>query len=291
MRLNNPNRQEIPGPIRDPMIVYENERYYMVGTSPEFWEGYNPGVRMWSSTDLIHWRFETLAISSDAIGENEWCKNRFWAPELFPYHGRYYITVSCRNEKGNTPFGMFIAQADAITGPYTLMSREPFQKEGIDASLFEDDDGTVYMTYGNLDLYMMTFDLEAGVPTSSPQKVVLRGEDGEWDSIGVEGGFIVKRQGIYYLWYSSWTRGYEMGWATTDSLKKPFVKWPDNPVISGHGSAFPFAGHNAAFRLKDGRDAISFHGHAEGEEPRLCIDVVTYPMKSRAPSDWIEVQP
>lgn len=289
MILYNPNIETEPGAIRDPMILPVGDKYYMVGTSPGFWEGYTPGVRLWSSRDLVHWTFETVAISSDDFSEDDWCKNRFWAPEIFCHKGRYYITVSCKNEKHNTPFGMFIAVADRVTGPYVMASREPFQTDGIDAHLFEDDDGTVRLFYGNYDIYMARFDMSTLRPAEEPRVIVKRGEKGEWDSIGVEGPFCIKRGGIYYLWYSSWTRGYEMGWATTTDLSGTFTKWPDNPVITGDGSRLDCVGHNGAFTLMDGREAISFHGHMKQQTERLCIDFVRYPMPSRSPNIDIEL--
>lgn len=289
MIIHNPNIQSQPDAIRDPNILLLGDRYYMVGTSPNFWEGYNPGVRMWSSSDLVNWQYEGVMVSSDEIPEDAWCKHRFWAPELFSYKGRFYITVSCKNENSDTLFGMFIAFADCVTGPYTLKSYEPFQTDGIDAHLYEDDDGTVWFLYGNWDIYIARFDMEKLEPAETPRMIVKRGEEGQWDSIGIEGPSLVKRDGIYYLWYSSWTRGYEMGWATTQDLRGEFTKWPGNPVISDPNSALPCAGHNSAFVLKDGRDAISFHAHKHGEEERLCIDLVSYPMESRAPAESIEI--
>ncbi len=289
MILHNPNAGDEPGVIRDPHVVRTDGRYYMVGTSPNFWEGRTPGVRMWSSDDLMRWRPEGLMVSADAMPDDAWCKNRFWAPELFVWRGRYYLTFSCRNEAKGTPFGLFLASADRVTGPYRMASFEPFLTGGIDAHLFEADDGSVRLFYADKDIWTARFDPERASLETPPRRVVCRGAEGEWDSIGVEGPALVKRGGRYFLWYSSWTRGYEMGWAVADDPDGEFVKWPANPVISGPGSAFPCAGHNCAFTAADGTDLIAFHGHRPGEPERLCVDRVTYPMESRAPSERIEL--
>ena len=296
MKFNNPHIGKEPGTIRDPYIVLIEDTYYLVGTSPAYWEGYTPGVRMWSSKDLIDWKFEGVVWSADDMGEDDWCKNRFWAPELFAYKGKYYITASCRNEKNGTPFGMFLAVADCVTGPYQMASKEPIHANGIDAHFFLDDDGEVYffcggdlLCNGQNGIYMGKFDMENLCLKEPLHMAIPKGTEGEWDSIGIEGPAVVKRDGIYYLWYSSWTRGYEMGWATTDDLRKPFTKWPQNPVISGTCERFDAAGHNGAFRLKDGRDAISYHAHKRGEIEQMCIDLVSYPMESRTPILEIEV--
>ena len=108
--------------------------------------------------------------------------------------------------------------------------------------------------------------------------------------IGIEGPAVVKRNGVYYLWYSSWTRGYEMGWATAERLTGEFTKWPHNPVISGlEYSGLPCVGHNSAFTLLDGRDAIAYHGNDAQTPESLCIDLVSYPMESRAPAQTVEL--
>ncbi len=289
MIISNPNKKAQPDAIRDPQILLLGDRYYMVGTSPDFWKGYNPGVRMWSSEDLVNWEPEGVMIASENIPADAWCKDRFWAPELFCYKGRYYITVTCKNEAQDTPLSLFIAEADAVTGPYRLKSLEPFLVNGIDAHLFADEDDRVWLFYGDLDIHIAPFDMEKLCIQGTPRCILRRGCMGQWDSVGIEGPSLVKRNGVYYLWYSSWTRGYEMGWATAASLDGEFTKWPDNPVISGIGSELPCAGHNCAFTLKDGRDAISFHAHKQGEAERLCIDLVTYPMESRRPSMELEL--
>ena len=94
MEIKNPNYECSIGAIRDPMIVLYQDRYYMVGTSPEFWRGSNPGVRMWSSDDLINWTFEGRVIDADTIPSGVGYKNRFWAPELFVHGNQFYITFN-----------------------------------------------------------------------------------------------------------------------------------------------------------------------------------------------------
>ena len=139
---------------------------------------------------------------------------------------------------------------------------------------------------------MLNFDPENCCSYGEAIPVVKIGIEGEWDNIGVEGSFVVKRNGLYYHWYSSWTRTYEMGLAVTDSLDKPFEKIEINPVISGYGTETPmeFCGHNSCFKLRDGRDAIAFHSNGKNFSESLCIMPVEYPfLRSYEPAEFFEI--
>jgi hypothetical protein len=73
----------------------------------------------------------------------------------------------------------------------------------------------------------------------SRKPLILPGYDGrlvpkvkqyyDWDAIGIEGAYIIKRQNIYYLFYFSWTRWYEIGYATAPSITGPWTKAGNNP--------------------------------------------------------------
>jgi len=290
MIIKNPNPSSVPGNLRDPAILDFDGRYYLVATSPAFWEGDNPGVKLWSSDDLVNWQFESTIIPSDAIPEGCHCRNRFWAPELFIHGGKFYCTVNGRDDAAGVDLHSYLAVADDILGPYTLFPHPIWEENSNDCSLFADDDGRVYATVSWNDLFLMEIDLETGRAITAPRVIASPGKEGDWDyGRFIEGSFMVKRGGIYYLWYSGVGRGYEMGWYTAESLDGEFKKYADEPVLSGLGTDLPIAGHNACFRLPDGRDAISFHAHREGEPELLCIDIVEYPMQPRKISMEIEI--
>ena len=299
MKINNPNYACSLGAIRDPMIVLYEDRYYMVGTSPDFWRGANPGVRMWSSDDLVNWNFEGRVVNSDTIPDDVGYKNRFWAPELFVYENRFYVTFNAMNEAEATEDdfyrGMrsYVAVSDAITGPYTIQPQPLIESDGItnDAHLFADEDGTVWLFY-NTDraIFASRFDTQTATTYGEIVSIIEKGGDGEWYSIGIEGSFVVRRNGKLYLWYSSWTRGYEMGVAESDGVGKPFVKRKDNPMISsGMKPPIKYCGHNSCFKLKDGRDAVAYHGHDDGKPESLCVELITYPPTPHEPPLEVEI--
>ena len=104
-----------------------------------------------------------------------------------------------------------------------------------------------------------------------------KGSEGEWDSIGIEGQCIVKRHGIYFQWYSSWTNGYEAGVLTAQSINGPWVKHPENPILKDNEHWYR-CGHNHSFKGLDGNDYIVFHACIRGEDEteRMIILRVDY---------------
>lgn len=113
----------------------------------------------------------------------------------------------------------------------------------------------------------------------------------EWESRSVtsgevnrrwtEGSFIIKRDGIYYIMYSSnfyAGENYAVGYATSDSPLGPFTKSADNPVLQKNtqdGGIVTGVGHNSITRSHDGRHLYCvYHGRtaATGAERVVFID-------------------
>ncbi len=297
MLVNNPIK--LPGnePIRDPMILPFDGRYYMTGTCAPFWEGANPGVKLWVSDDLVHWSFVRLLIDASEIPEDKPYRDRFWAPELHHIRGRFYLTFNAHNAKlaslGES-LSSWVAVADNIEGPYEICDT-PLLPGRVtnDANLFEDDDGQVYVFLTDQPrIVMLRFDPDTCRTFGEPSTVIEAGKNDEWDSAGIEGSFVLKRGGKYYHWYSSWTRAYEMGLAVTESLGKPFEKCDINPVISGfeRETVMRCCGHNSCFTMPDGREMVAFHANGDGFAESLCINEVKYPFeRSMIPSDTAEL--
>lgn len=269
--------------IRDPMILVVEDTYYLTGSQMPFWRGVNDGVHLWSSKDLKSFTYHGIILSRNDIPDHFWCKERFWAPEIFDgKDGWFYLTVSCRNESEeyHAPFGVALARARQVTGPYELVSRDAPLSSGIDGTIFRDDDGKFYIGHANhYTLHLDEFDPETAT-ILVPQQVCENGAEGQWDSIGVEGQCIVKRHGIYFQWYSSWTdKQYRAGILTAPAITGPWTKCPE-PVLS-QNHIWKLCGHNHSFRGLDGKDYIVFHASdanlpAELNFPRMYIREVLY---------------
>lgn len=79
--------------IRDPMILPVGDTYYLTGTQPPYWTGINDGVHLWSTKDLVHFTNHGVILKREDMPEDMWCRDRFWAPELFDGgDGYFYLT-------------------------------------------------------------------------------------------------------------------------------------------------------------------------------------------------------
>ncbi|MFC1652999.1 family 43 glycosylhydrolase [Planctomycetota bacterium] len=298
-RYQNPITQGIMGGIRDAQIFEDNGKYYLIGTAPPFWEGESPGVRLYMSDNLLDWTFIGLLIDRDLLDPSVWYYDRFWAPEIAKINGKYYLLVNCRNELGSKqhPHGCCVAVADEITGPYTVLTHEAPFHGGNDLTFFEDDDGKVYAYWnGAKRMYAAEVDMAAMKPIlpqgGDEPLIVFTPTPGTWDSIGIEGPYVIKHEDVYYMFYSSWSRGYEIGYATAINPLGPWTKFPGNPIYGAQSKGackknnlpysgdpdnpFRAVGHNEIWEGPDGRLWISCHGIVKGEEPYLVIDPIEF---------------
>lgn len=174
-------------------------------------------------------RSRTDILRRSDMPESMWCRDRFWAPELFFFDGWFYLTFNCRNESEEYrhSHSVGLARSKNVTGPYEVLTKEHGLTEGVpgynDASLYAEN-GIFYLLCNEKHgIHMYKLDPET-VTLSAGRKLCGCGADGEWDSIGVEGPCLVKRCGKYFLFYSSWTNGYNAGYCIADSLEGGFKK-------------------------------------------------------------------
>lgn len=318
-----------PKGVRDCHVFRVGETWFMTNTSWPHWPRQeefgrlNPGVPLYSSDDLLNWEFEKIIVPLG--GPGKWYHRRFWAPEVQQIDGKFYATFNARNDElGYVGQWTGYAVADDVRGPYTVVTEKAPLSQGNDLTLFKDDDGKVWAFWNRGKEFGIGFaqvDLPTGKLLTEPVSAIRPGKidyamnpdgtrqktpgyDGRpidkvakyyaWDSIGIEGAYIVKREDTYYLFYSSWTRGYEIGYATAPAITGPWTKATNNPFYGEQNEArciernlpytgnpdHPFnqVGHNEVFTGPDGRLWLSCHGilKAEPERPMLVIDPIEF---------------
>lgn len=313
--------------LRDCQILRDGDWWYMTGTAYPHWphqeteDNLNKGVPLYKSKDLLNWEFIKYIV--ERPGSDKWYYRRFWAPEIQKIDGKYYAIFNCKNsELGFTSQNTGYAVADHIEGPYTVVTEEKPLTKGNDLTFFEDEDGSVYAFWNQgrdhgirlakVDLTTATL-LTEPISAIKPAKVDFGyDENGEllmdtlkngrikplvtkyydWDAIGIEGAYVIKNEGTYYLFYSSWTRGYEIGYATSKNIEGPWTKHPDNPFYGAvnkelceergfeceHDENNPFTnvGHNEVFIGPDGRYWLSCHGIIPGKSPMPVMDPIWF---------------
>lgn len=298
--------------VRDCQIVREGGIYYMTGTFPPFWsDARSPGVRITQSTDLLHWSKPKVVIPPDT----RWYQQLFWAPEIFPFNEKFYVTFNCPAngaaplvEGKPFPQAVGLAVADSIMGPYTVLTNDQPLCDGNDATLFLDTDGRVYLYSTSSEFEDKDFegiicrevDLATGSAAGAAVRCISKGEPADWDGgkkVGIEGPSVFKRGSIYYLMYSSWRRGYEVGYAIASNPRGPWTKYLGSPIFGAqdpdwckqYGGDYdqapdvPFGqvGHGSPFFGPDGRVWFCCHGieqkgKGRDTEPHLVITPVDF---------------
>lgn len=142
-------KNPLPIAFGDPYVLYASDgKYYMYGTGG----GAKDGFAAYSSHDLVDWSPEGQVYFGNT--DDSWGIGAFWAPEVYQVNDKYYMFYSAQwrynptNELENFLIG--VAVADSPTGPFKDLTNKPLFDPGypiIDANVFFDDDGKVYLYY------------------------------------------------------------------------------------------------------------------------------------------------
>jgi beta-xylosidase len=258
--------------IRDTQICVGGDgRYYMTGSTGDNIWAFNDGVELWRSDDLKSWDYLGLvwSIERDGGWEKNWRMRKgvpfraLWAPEIH-YVGGTYAIVHSMSRAG---LAILKSVSGKPEGPYRhAFSPDAPLRKGIDATLFQDDDGSVWFTYGSAEEIVRLKDDLSGYaeewrPTRfvTPELNPARHRDtcrakGMLD-LGFEGATLFKRDGVYYLGAVDFYEGrYSFCLATSDKLDGPY---------RGRHEAVPCGGGGNFFRDASGQWWCTFFGNDE----------------------------
>lgn len=274
-----PGTQKVPGlrrlldtPLRDTSICCGPDgTYYMTGTVEPFF-GFNEGIKMWKSKDRATW--EPLGFVWK-YGESPWHKPYFekhqplWAPEVHFLKGTFWLTYSLPGWDGTartSGAGLLKSTSGRPEGPYADVQPNERLGDEIDASLFQDDDGTVYFLWHSGKIARMKPDLSGlaepyrWLRTATADPLPKHHSDlcagifgkGSFDHVGYEGMFLFKREGRYYLCCAEHFDGrYSCTVAQSTQLFGPY---------GTRYEALPHAGHNTIFRDQAGQWWSTYFG-------------------------------
>lgn len=213
-------------------------------------------VTVYSSEDLVHWRFEADAIRAGAAGER-FARDAWFGRLGVAYHPktRKYVLVSQYAGKETGP-GIVFATSDSPTGPF-VFARHQAVIENVstptsgDQTLFVDDDGTPYLIFGSggsrRNLYVAR--LAAADYLGIEPATNIHNTPGA----GREGNAMFKYRGVYYFCSSDlhgWnaSRSYCM---SADRITGPYS--PDR-LLDGTAADFSHVSQNGFF--------VAVHGSA-----------------------------
>lgn len=238
----------LPGFYPDPSICRVGDDYYLVTSTFEYF----PGLPIFHSRDLVHWRQIGHALNrpSQLPLQEVHASCGLYAPTIRFSNGVFYIIntlIAGKAESGN-----FIVTATNPAGPWS----EPYwltDATGIDPSLFFDDDGRVWyvgnrgaepsLYEGHTEIWLCELDI---------QNMRLIGEVTVlWDgalknAIWAEAPHLYKIDGRYYLMIAEGGTAHDhaVTIARSDSVTGPYMGNPRNPILTHRhlGLTYPIVG-------------------------------------------------
>lgn len=193
--------------VPDMSIIRVGDTYYMSSTTMHM----SPGVPVMKSNDLVNWKivryaYDTLADVDElnlVNGKNAYGKGS-WASSLRYHKGTYYLTTFAQTT-GKT---YIFSTGDIEKGQWKQVSFKPAYH---DHSLFFDDDGRVYLIYGNGKLNIVELNSDvSGIKPGGINQVLIENASspaGTNIGLGAEGSQLFKVNGTYYLFNITWPRG------------------------------------------------------------------------------------
>ncbi len=223
----------------DPSICKVNEAYYLINST----FSYFPGIPIFKSHDLVNWqqignvldRPEQLNLDKLGVSEG------IFAPAISYNNGKFYVVSTLVGGKGN-----FVVTANNPTGPWSKPVWLP-EVNGIDPSLFFDDDGKAYIIYNstpplNKSLYnghrtirIFEFDQNTLSIIKDTQKILVNGgTDISKKPIWIEGPHIFKENNYYYLIAAEGGTGDNHSEVVFRSryINGPYESYTNNPILT-----------------------------------------------------------
>ena len=218
----------ISGFYPDPSVCRVGEDYYLVTTSCEYF----PGVPIFHSRDLIHWRQIGHCLTRASQVPLQKCASSqgIFAPSIRFHDGTFYVTTTNVSADGN-----FYVHTDDPAGEWS----EPIwiDLQGIDPSLFFDTDGRVYIAANGhpSGIYQCEIDLKTG-QRRTVARCIWRGTGGRFP----EAPHLYYLNNSYYLMIAEGGTeyGHMVTVARSTSPWGPFEPCPHNPILTHRNRGF-----------------------------------------------------
>jgi beta-xylosidase len=257
--------------LADPSVIRVKGLYYLYGTGQV--DGDN-GYRVYTSSDLIRWQRGPVVFQPGPP--------HMWAPDVWPdpTTGRFWLYYTANRTIG-------VAVADGPRGPFRKL--RDLVDNAIDAHLFRDDDGRLYLYYVQLPGFRITVQAMSNPSQpKGPPKVVLQPKS-DWETRNghvTEGPWMIKHADRYYLLYSGSgadTPDYAVGYATAQDPMGPFTRAAHNPIL--HRSEGVYGpGHGCAIQDPNGQWWFVYHQKASARKAWdrfICIDPLHFDAEGR----------
>jgi beta-xylosidase len=244
----------LPGWTADPELHFFENRFWIYPTTSLPFEQ-QTFFEAWSSSDLVSWTNEGRILDFvDILWSTQFAA---WAPSIAAKSGCYYFYFSAGDGAG-----IGVAVGDSPRGPFRdalgfpLVQGYPHGAQAIDPHCFQDDDGQAYLYFGGHG--------QCVVARLAP---TMRAFNRAFTCITpckefVEGPFMVKRRGLYYLMWSEGGWGdhsYCAAYGISDNPLGPFER--QGLILQNDESIARAAGHHSVLQLPGTQDdwVICYH--------------------------------
>ncbi len=247
----------------DPSITRAGNKFYLVNSTFTYF----PGIPVLESADLVHWQHignvidRPAQLDFDGLGVSR----GVFAPDIEFHDGTFYVLNTAVDSGGN-----FYSTAKNPAGPWSGPVWLP-EIDGIDPSLFFDDDGKAYLLNngppvgtplydGHRAIWIQEFRIATGKLVGPRKLLVNGGVDFSKKPIWIEGPHLYRRKGWYYLMCAEGGTGPQHSEVVLRARSPwgPFVPYAGNPILTqrdldaGRTNPITNAGHADLVEAPDG---------------------------------------
>jgi len=261
----------------DPAVLKAPDGYYYAYATQTERGGKWLNLQVARSKDLIHWDHLGDALPAKPLWASR--TQDFWAPDVVRDGSRYVMYYSAKPDTADERHGLClgIATASRPEGPFTDMGK-PLQCGpgfvNIDPMAFDDPVTGKRLLYwgsgfGPIKVQQLSADRLSFAPGSAPKDLVFPNPMKDQFPVLVEGAWVERRNGWYYLFYSGDNccgakANYAVMVARSRNATGPFETLeqadgtPHSIILEKHGSWFA-PGHNSVATDDRGNDWIVYH--------------------------------
>jgi arabinoxylan arabinofuranohydrolase len=261
--------------IADPSAhVWKDGKIYIYGSndeSPNYYCSWTHHVL--SSSDLLKWELtKDVFASKGANDQVSYNDDVLYAPDCQYKDGTYYLYY-CQPSK----LAEGVATGKSPLGPF--VNGQAIDTKGIseiDPCVFIDDDGQGYYIWGQFTAKMAKLKPNmTEIDLSTVKDSIVT----EKEHFFHEGGYMVKRNGIYYFIYASIARANMptcIGYATSKSPMGPF-KYGGVIVDNNHCDPGNWNNHGSIVEFK-GQWYVLYHRatHNSNMMRKACVEPITF---------------
>ena len=277
----------------DPVIKKENGIYYRFQTGK--------GIPVGISKDLKNWEYCTSVFAENPLWTSRAIPGStdFWAPEVVYRNGewRIYYSVSTFGSQ-KSAIGLAVNKTLDVSSPEygwhdlgcVLQSDESCRYNAIDPAVIADENGNDRLLFGSFwgGLQMVPLTKEGFVVKDAP---IVNIANRQTDPDPVEGGFIYRKDGLYYLFasYDFCCRGiassYHIVYGVSENVEGPYYDRIGQSFLENGGDrlrdGFSYErwagpGHNTVFFDDDGKTYLVYHAYDRQDDgkPKLQIEEI-----------------